>query len=144
MTQPNTTEKIPAPVYAAAGVGDMAYQQLRKLPARVVQLRERVTATGERELKVDVDKLRATARRNAAAVLTGAQAAQQRATSFYQTMVVRGQQVVRNYRDAGPRDAQLTAPVKATVITDAGPVEQTVTEVTTPATPKARKRAQSA
>ena len=33
MTQPKTT-RIPAPLYAAAGAGDLAFQQLRKLPDR--------------------------------------------------------------------------------------------------------------
>jgi len=40
MTTETTDKKIPNPVYAAAGVGDLAYQQLRKLPERVGLLRE--------------------------------------------------------------------------------------------------------
>jgi hypothetical protein len=35
--------RIPAPLYAAAGAGDLAYQQLRKLPAVVTELRDRAT-----------------------------------------------------------------------------------------------------
>ncbi|MDT5032366.1 MAG: hypothetical protein QOC94_2537, partial [Actinoplanes sp.] len=35
MTEQQTKTRFPAPLYAAAGVGDLAYQQLRKLPAKV-------------------------------------------------------------------------------------------------------------
>jgi heparin binding hemagglutinin HbhA len=42
MTEQSKT-RIPAPLYAAAGVGDLAYQQLRKLPAVVTELRGRAT-----------------------------------------------------------------------------------------------------
>jgi hypothetical protein len=56
MTQQPKT-RIPAPIYAAAGAGDLAYEQLRKLPAVMTELRgkatvgttdlrERATATG--------------------------------------------------------------------------------------------------
>lgn len=41
MTQPKTS-RIPAPIYAAAGAGDLALQQLRKLPAVVSDLGGRV------------------------------------------------------------------------------------------------------
>jgi heparin binding hemagglutinin HbhA len=40
MTDPRTP-RIPAPLYAAAGVGDLALQQLRKLPAVVTELSEK-------------------------------------------------------------------------------------------------------
>ena len=40
MTDPRTT-RIPAPIYAVAGVGDLALQQLRKLPAVVTELGEK-------------------------------------------------------------------------------------------------------
>jgi hypothetical protein len=33
-----TTSKIPAPLYAVAGVGELAYRQLRRLPTRVERL----------------------------------------------------------------------------------------------------------
>ncbi|MDG4794192.1 hypothetical protein [Micromonospora sp. WMMD1082] len=45
MTQPKTN-RIPAPIYAAAGAGELALQQLRKLPAVVGELRDRVVADG--------------------------------------------------------------------------------------------------
>ncbi|MEV1147523.1 hypothetical protein AB0I76_28350, partial [Micromonospora sp. NPDC049799] len=47
MTQPKTN-RIPAPLYAAAGAGELAYQQLRKLPAVVTDLGNRVVADGTR------------------------------------------------------------------------------------------------
>ncbi|GAB7041752.1 MULTISPECIES: hypothetical protein [Catenuloplanes] len=40
-TTPANT-RIPTPLYAVAGAGDLAYQQIRKLPEVVEQLRERV------------------------------------------------------------------------------------------------------
>ncbi|MFI7076875.1 hypothetical protein ACIBO1_06235 [Micromonospora sp. NPDC049903] len=47
MTQPKT-DRIPAPLYAAAGAGDLALKQLRRLPTVVGELRDRVTADGGR------------------------------------------------------------------------------------------------
>ncbi|MFC0008130.1 hypothetical protein [Micromonospora siamensis] len=133
MTQPKTN-RIPAPLYAAAGAGELALQQLRKLPAVVtdlggkvvadlggkavvtgVELRQKATetlrtanqtATGLREKAVpaadldklreatDLDKLRVVATRNAAVVLAGAQAAQERALAAYAELVARGERVV--------------------------------------------------
>ena len=40
-----TNTRFPAPLYAAAGAGDLAYQQLRKLPAVVSELSERAAAS---------------------------------------------------------------------------------------------------
>lgn len=145
MTQPKTN-RIPAPVYAAAGAGELAFQQLRKLPTVVTDLGTRVvadltgkavvtgvelhqkatttlktanlTAAGLREKAVPadldldklreaatLDKIREAATRNAAAVLTsaqaaqeralaGAQAAQARALAAYAELVARGERVV--------------------------------------------------
>jgi hypothetical protein len=88
-----TNTKIPAPLYAAAAVGDLAYQRLRKLPASVADLRERVARTD-----LDTDKLRGIAQRNANALVSGAQAAQERAQAIYTQLVARGEQVVRGRR----------------------------------------------
>ncbi|WP_433229480.1 hypothetical protein ACQP2H_28185 [Micromonospora sp. CA-248260] len=141
MTQPKTN-RIPAPVYAAAGAGELAIQQLRKLPTVVSELGNRVvadgtkvaaewggkavvtgfelrqkatetfrtanlTATGLREkatptelnldklrAELDLDKLRGAATRNAAVVLAGAQAAQERALAAYGALIARGERVV--------------------------------------------------
>src|SRR5258706_16333374 len=88
-----TNTKIPPPLYAAAAVGDLAYQRLRKLPATVAELRERVARTD-----LDTDKLRGIAQRNANALVTGAQAAQERAQSLYTQLVAHGEEVVRGRR----------------------------------------------
>jgi heparin binding hemagglutinin HbhA len=107
MTTTNTTtRKIPAPLYAAAGAGDFAYQRLRKLPEQVAQLRERVSeiaptvgdAVSEANLRADLDRLRDAARRNAATLVAGAQQASERAAAVYSELVVRGERVVRNVR----------------------------------------------
>ncbi|GAB4103643.1 hypothetical protein GCM10028790_26620 [Micromonospora taraxaci] len=123
MSEPKTN-RIPAPIYAAAGAGELAIEQLRKLPAVVGVLSTRVVAdlggravlTGyelrqkanELDLaklresadlaklreSADLDKLRAAATRNAAMVVAGAQAAQERAFAAYGALVARGERVV--------------------------------------------------
>ncbi|MDG4784088.1 hypothetical protein O7614_30990 [Micromonospora sp. WMMD961] len=132
MSEPKTN-RIPAPIYAAAGAGELAIEQLRKLPAVVGVLGTRVVAdlggravlTGyelrqkANELDLaklresadlaklrdaadlaklrevaDLDKLRAAATRNAAMVVAGAQAAQERAFAAYGALVARGERVV--------------------------------------------------
>lgn len=105
-TSKSTTRKIPTPLYAAAGAGDLAYEQLRKLPAQVAQLRARVEelrpAVTDTTLKVDIDKLRDSARRNAANLLAnaqaGAQVAQDRAFAAYTGLVTRGEKVISTAR----------------------------------------------
>ncbi|MGI5524174.1 hypothetical protein ACQEUX_25000 [Micromonospora sp. CA-259024] len=174
MSEPKTN-RIPAPIYAAAGAGELALEQLRKLPAvvgvlgtRVVadlggravltgfELRQRATETlrtanetagtlrgrAQAELDLaklresadlaklrevaDLDKLRAAATRNAAVVVAGAQAAQERAFAAYGALVARGERVV----GAGVLEAAETvdADIEAT---------QGVTPATTPTTPAA-------
>jgi hypothetical protein len=118
-TQTSTT-KIPAPLYAAAGAGDLAYEQLRKLPSRVVELRDRAAelrpvvteAVSEASLRVDLAKLRKAARRNANAFVSGA-------ASVYGDLIARGESVVRsNMRgtrarvEVTPGTGTLTAQVK--------------------------------
>jgi heparin binding hemagglutinin HbhA len=112
-----TNTRFPAPLYAAAGAGDLAVQQLRKLPAVVTELSERAavslrtaneraaaslrtaneqantkaTQLRERASTTDFDALRG----NAASVATTvAQIAQDRAVAFYTAMVARGERVV--------------------------------------------------
>ncbi|MEU4641272.1 hypothetical protein [Micromonospora sp. NPDC023814] len=196
MTQPKT-HRIPAPIYAAAGAGELALQQLRKLPAVVSDLGTRVvadlggkavvtgfelrqkandtlrtanlTASGLREkaassdldLKrlreaadldklrevadlnklrevADLDKLREVATRNAAVVVAGAQAAQERAQAAYVALVARGERVV----GAGVLEAAETvnadieateAEVKPAETAPAAVVAPAVAEVPTPA-----------
>ena len=124
MTTTNSkTRKIPAPLYAAAGAGDFAYQRLRKLPEQVAQFRERVTeiapavsgAVSEANLRADLDRLRDVARRNAATLVAGAQQASERAAAVYSGLVVRGERVVRNVRTT--EAAIEVAPAAGTVTT---------------------------
>lgn len=174
-TQPKTN-RIPAPLYAAAGAGELALEQLRKLPTVVSGLGTRVvadlggkavvtgfelrqkatetlktanqTATGLRERAVateldqlreaanleklreaaNLDKLREAATRNAAVVVAGAHAAQERALAAYAELVARGERVV----GAGVLEAA------DTVNADIEATEATGTEVTPKAeiTPK--------
>lgn len=182
MTEPKTN-RIPAPIYAAAGAGELALQHLRKLPTvvsdlgtRVVadlggkavvtgfELREKANETlrtasalrekaaaGDLDLNrlrevadleklraaVDPDKLRAAATRNAAAVLAGAQVAQERALAAYGALVARGERVV----GAGVLEAAETvnADIEATesdtepARAAAKPAEANSAEVTAPA-----------
>jgi heparin binding hemagglutinin HbhA len=112
MTTSTTTRKIPTPLYAAAGAGDLAYQQLRKLPAQVAQLRARVEelrpavtdVVAETNLRADLtvaaDRLRDAARRNTSSLLAGAQVAQDKAFAVYTELVNRGEKVVAGGRTA--------------------------------------------
>ncbi|GIJ75715.1 hypothetical protein SAMN05443287_103657 [Micromonospora phaseoli] len=196
MTQPKTN-RIPAPIYAAAGAGELALEQLRKLPTVVGELRDRVVADGGRvvtdlggkavvtgfELRqkandtlrnanqtaeslrqratpaadlnrlrehadlaklrdaadlnrlrdaadlnklrqaTDLDRLRELATRNAAVVVAGAHAAQERALAVYGALVTRGERVV----GAGVLEAA------ETVNADIEATEATVEPATTPA-----------
>ncbi|MFI6232095.1 hypothetical protein ACIBD9_00870 [Micromonospora sp. NPDC050784] len=158
MSEPKTN-RIPAPIYAAAGAGELAIEQLRKLPAVVGVLSTRVVADlGGRavltgfELKqkatetlrtanetadlaklrevADIDKLRAAATRNAALVVASAQVAQERAFAAYGALVARGERVV----GAGVLEAAETvnADIEAT---EAVTPATTATATTTPAAP---------
>jgi heparin binding hemagglutinin HbhA len=184
MTQPKTN-RIPAPLYAAAGAGELALQQLRKLPTVVSDLGTKVvadlggkavvtgfelrqkatetlktanlTAAGLREKAVptdlDLDKLREAATRNAAAVLSaaeaaqeralaGAQAAQVRALAAYAELVARGERVVGAgvleaadtvNADIEATEADTTPAAPAAVPTPAAPAAAAPAEVPTPA-----------
>lgn len=160
MSEPKTN-RIPAPIYAAAGAGELAIEQLRKLPAVVGVLSTRVVADlGGRavltgfELKqkatetlrtanetadlaklrevTDIDKLRAAATRNAALVVAGAQVAQERAFAAYGALVARGERVV----GAGVLEAAETvnADIEATeAVTPASTAAATTPTVAAPA-----------
>jgi len=145
-----TNTRFPAPLYAAAGVGDLAYRQLRKLPAVVTGLSERAAASlrtandqantkagqlRERAATTDFDALRG----NAASVATTfAQIAQDRAVNLYTALVERGERVVGSgvvdAADVVNSDLGTTEAPKA--------VEAAKAITPTPATtPKPRKRA---
>ena len=138
-----TKTKFPAPLYAAAGAGDLAYEQLRKLPAVVTELSEKAAASlrtyneqaGEKATQLrekaqttDFDALRG----NAASVATSiAQLAQERTVAVYTALVARGEKVVGTgvvaTADVVNADIEATEAPKA--------VEAA------PATPRPRKRA---
>src|SRR5687768_6030646 len=98
-TQSANTRRYPNPLYAAAGAGDLAYQQLLLLPAkaaefggRVVALRPVVSdavtsAVAEPAKRVDVYKLRDAAVRNAEVLRT-------QAVAVYNDLVARGEKIV--------------------------------------------------
>ena len=101
-----TKTRFPAPLYAAAGAGDLAYEQLRRLPAVVTELSEKAAASlrvyneqagakaaqlRDKATTTDFDALRG----NAASVATSlAQLAQERAVTAYTALVARGERVV--------------------------------------------------
>jgi hypothetical protein len=114
-TQSANTRRYPNPLYAAAGAGDLAYEQLRQLPARAVELSGRVvalrpvvesavtTAVTEPAKRIDVDRLRGIARRNAAALRTHADVLRTQAESLYSDLVARGEKVVGGpYKELEP------------------------------------------
>jgi heparin binding hemagglutinin HbhA len=111
--QQTKNTRIPAPLYAAAGAGDLAYQQLRKLPTVVGELSGRAVAGGfelrekavaslkvanttatslrDKAATADVEKLRDQAATN---VVAFAQAATERAAAVYTALVTHGERVV--------------------------------------------------
>jgi heparin binding hemagglutinin HbhA len=114
-TKTADTKRIPNPVYAAAGAGDIVYQQILTLPAKARELSDRVAAlrpvvadavsdaVKEPARRVDVDKLRAVALRNAEVLKVQAQAAQKRAEKLYAELVARGERVVSGpYKEIEP------------------------------------------
>ena len=137
-----TKTRFPAPLYAAAGAGDMAYEQLRKLPAVVNELSERAAASlrtaneqagtkaaqlREKASTTDFDALRG----NAASVATAfAQIAQDRAIAVYTALVARGERVVGS-GVVGAADV-VNADLEAT--------EEPKAVEAAPAAPKPRKR----
>jgi heparin binding hemagglutinin HbhA len=118
MSTETEARKIPNPLYAAAGAGDLAYQQLRKLPEKVAELRGRVLemrpvvteAVSEHNLRADLDKLRETARRNAVSFVT---TAQERAQAVYAQLVAHGERVVATARATEAKAQLQTAKAEA-------------------------------
>jgi heparin binding hemagglutinin HbhA len=105
-TQSANTRRIPNPLYAAAGAGDLAYEQLRQLPAKALELSGRVAAlrpavtdavtnaVSEPARRVDVERLRELARRNAEVLRTQADTLRVQAVSVYSDLVARGEKIV--------------------------------------------------
>jgi hypothetical protein len=135
------TNRIPAPLYAAAGAGDLAYKQLRRLPAVVTDLRSKAAGPGQRSLKrtdQEVERLRETAIRNAAVLMTRTQAAQKRALAAYAQLVARGERVVgtRVVRAADTVQADMEATEAPAQVTAGGAAR---TKATAPAAAKPTK-----
>ena len=131
-----TKTRFPAPLYAAAGAGDYAVEQLRKLPAVVSELSDKLSdkaadRAGSLRDKADFDQLRNTATSGAVAF---AQVASERAQALYTTLVARGERVV------GTGVVEAAEVVNADIETTEEPK---AVEAPTPATvsPKPRKRA---
>jgi heparin binding hemagglutinin HbhA len=113
-TQSANTRRYPNPLYAAAGAGDLAYQQLRQLPARAVELSGRVvalrpvvesavTTVTDPAKRIDVDRLRGIAKRNAETLRTQAETLATQAVSVYSDLVARGEKVVGGpYKELEP------------------------------------------
>jgi hypothetical protein len=149
-----TKTRLPAPLYAAAGAGDLAYQQLRKLPALVDELGERATAslraanTQAADLRqkagtTDFDKLRDNAASNAVAF---AQVASERAIAAYTALVARGERVVGtgvvSAADVVNADIETTeepAAIEAAQAAEAKPRKRVAAKKTTPAKPSTDK-----
>lgn len=119
--------KLPNPIYAAAGAGELAIERLRDLPGRLGDLRERVKlderlATVREDLREAGRKVRDidTAGLREKAV-TAAAKAQERAKETYAELVTRGERVASGERspirviatiarpDAGKKDAGAAA-----------------------------------
>jgi hypothetical protein len=113
-------------VYAAAGIGDLAYEQLKKIPALAEELRTKAGTLREQgpswraqatdkaaELagKVDVDKIRTV-------LVTNAQKAAEKAASLYDDLVARGEKVVESDVPATVSKAADTVADGAAVVYD--------------------------
>ncbi|MEV0647614.1 hypothetical protein AB0I28_20335 [Phytomonospora sp. NPDC050363] len=98
------TRKLPKPIYAAAGAGELAMEQLRKLPGQFSELRDRaklnerlqgvredLIEAGRKVREIDTDKLRESA------IVTAAKA-QERAKDTYAELVTRGERVAAGER----------------------------------------------
>ncbi|WP_430780613.1 hypothetical protein [Actinoplanes sp. G11-F43] len=150
-----TKTKIPAPLYAAAGAGDLAYEQLRKLPAVVSELGDKAAAslrTYNEQAGTKAAELRGKAegadfnalRENAAAAATNfAQVASERALAVYNELVSRGERVVGTgvVEAADVVNADIEATEQPKAVESA--VEEAKAVEAAPA-PKPRKRAKPA
>ncbi|WP_155375512.1 hypothetical protein [Catellatospora vulcania] len=102
----------PSAFYAAAGVGDMAYEQLRKLPELADKLRDKAAEFADQAAKTDVPQWKAKANEYGAfatskaaeftskvdaaqirdSIVAGTQTAAEKATKLYDALVARGEQ----------------------------------------------------
>lgn len=152
---PNT-RKLPSPVYAAAGAGEALVEQLKKLPGKAEELRDRAkfeeragklresvtenVKQGVDTLKhLDKDKLREVALETAHTLGEKAREARVKATDAYSEFVERGEHVVAGER--GPIKVISTIAAEDAKAETAAKVEQAKAEATakTEAKPAARK-----
>ena len=135
---PDTKQtRIPTPLYAAAGASDLAYQQLRKLPSKVSQLRGRAVefrpVVTDLTSKAELDRLRTVAKRNADSFIASAQTAQERAVAVYDDLVTRGERVVRGARTEAAGELKAAADV----VVDAAAEIETAAGAVAPEAPRA-------
>lgn len=107
--------KLPSPIYAAAGASEVVFEQLKKLPERVEELRDRAkleerfnafnTTVRENVAKgvetvrgLDADKLRETASETATTLGGKAKEAGAKARTTYYELVERGEHVANGER----------------------------------------------
>lgn len=121
MTQ-QTKTKYPSAVYAAAGVGDLVYQQLRKLQSKAIEFGSEQAPQWKQKVAefgagLDADKVRDT-------VVTGTQVAAERATKVYGTLVARGEKAFGT--DEVPTSAAEATALIAEAPKKAAPAKSTV------------------
>ena len=109
-TDATGTIRLPKPIYAVAGAGEIAYRRLRTLPERVEALRERVAPrvrTLRQELPSRVESLRTELPARVTMLVTEAR-------EVYGGLVARGEQVVEAARARRQATAAASAEVAAT------------------------------
>jgi heparin binding hemagglutinin HbhA len=116
MTQTKT--KYPSAFYAAAGVGDLVYEQLRKLQTKAIAFGSEQAPEWKRKVadlsaKLDTAKVRDS-------VVTSTQVAAETATKVYGTLVARGEKAFRYENStatpaATPANTAVGTTVKPTV-----------------------------
>jgi len=147
----NTTQekKRSSAVYAAAGIGDLAYEQLKKIPALAEELRAKAGTLREQgptwraqatdkaaELagKVDVEKIRTV-------LVNNAQKAAEKATSLFGDLVARGEKVVESDVPAtAAKAADKVADGAAIVFDEAVKVSEQTAKAAEAAAPKVAPR----
>jgi hypothetical protein len=112
MTETPGATRLPKPLYAVAGAGELAYRRLRTLPERVEALREQVTPrmrTLRAELPGRVEALRSEVPARVTTIVAGAR-------EVYGGLVARGEKVVGAARTRRPaastNGAAIAAPAK--------------------------------
>jgi heparin binding hemagglutinin HbhA len=142
---PTQDKKHSSAVYAAAGIGDLAYEQLKKIPAFAEELRTKAGSLREQgpdwrtqatdkaaQLagRVDVEKIRTT-------LIANAQKAAEKAASFYDELVARGEKLVdADAQSATAKAADKVADGAAMVFDGAVKISEDATAKAEAATPK--------